>query len=89
MIADVFVKRISNVTIMPQIIGWSEDVVLAHCKVILEEILRIVFLVKKVLDTVPLKQSREYNHGRVFLEDLVQTGGLLQLLHKFSGRRHI
>ena len=44
---------------MPQIIGWSEDVVLAHCKVILEEILRIVFLVKKVLDTVPLKQSRE------------------------------
>ena len=89
MIADVFVKRISNVMIMPQIIGWSEDVVLTHCKVILEEILRIVFLVKKVLDTVPLKQSREYNHGRVFLEDLVQTGGLLQLLHKFSGRRHI
>ena len=74
---------------MPQIIGWSEDVVLAHCKVILEEILRIVFLVKKVLDTVPLKQSREYNHRRLFLEDLVQTGGLLQLLQKFSGRRHI
>ena len=89
MIADVFVKHISNVMIMPQIIGWSEVVVLAHCKVILEEILRIVFLVKKVLDTVPLKQSREYNHGRLFLEDLVQTGGLLQLLHKFSGRRHI
>ena len=62
MIVDVFVKHISNVMITPQII-WSdrgsENVVIGALQRYFGRNFEDSFLVKKVLDMVPLQQTRE------------------------------
>ena len=61
-IADVFVKHISNVMITPQIIRsdrGSENVVIGALQRYFGRNFEDSFLVKKVLDMVPLQQTRE------------------------------
>ena len=77
-IADVFVKHISNVMITSQVIRsdrGSENVVIGALQRYFRRNFEDSFSGEKVLETVLLQQTREWKHGGAFLEDLAQTGG--------------